>query len=175
MISYRTKFFCRTFGTSLKMLCLWGMQIFFETNVKMINNKKRQTFKNKIVIQSNKMILKLSLETIQYKYHNNQKKYGDFYSEIHKFDSWRMRQNFCLKHQKYNGKITKNMQSTLQIHFWWWIMFCSHICKDINDRNTKARFMFQNTQKNAWKILENLETRKNRVTDKKYGKSGATA
>ena len=44
-------------------------------------------------------------------------------------------------------------------------MFCSHMCKDINDKNTKpkksvskAPFMFQNTQKNVSKTLENLET-----------------
>ena len=59
----------------------------FKTNVGMINNKKRQTLKNKIVILSKTMITKLSLETTQYKYHNHQKKYGDFCSEMHKFHS----------------------------------------------------------------------------------------
>ena len=56
------------------------------------------------------------------------------------------------------------------------------MCKDINDKNTKAKNQYQKHdscfkihKKNAWKTLENLETRKNRVTDKKYGESGATS
>ena len=67
------------------------------------------------------------------------------------------------KHQKYHCKIMKNIKSLLQVHFWWYILFCSHMCKDINDKNTKpkkliskARLMFWNTQKkclkNIWKL-----------------------
>ena len=63
-------------------------------------------------------------------------------------------------------------------------MFCLQMCKDINQKNTKpknlvskARFMFQNTQKKCLKTLENLERflklRKTIVADKKYGETGA--
>ena len=86
------------------------------------------------------------------------------------------------EHRKYHCKFMKNIKSTLQVHFWWYIMFCSHMCKDINDKNTKpkklisrARFRFRNTHtKNAWKTFENLEiyteTEKTIVTDQKMVK-----
>ena len=61
-------------------------------------------------------------------------------------------------------------------------MFCSHMCKDIDDKNTKPKNRYQKHdscfkthKENAWKTLEILETRKTRVTDKKYDESGATA
>ena len=88
------------------------------------------------------------------------KPYGDFCSKIHKFHPWKITDKFCLNHQKNYCKITKNITPSLQVHFGWWRMFCSHICKDVHDKNTKpqelvskARFTFQNTPK---KCLKNI-------------------
>ena len=65
-------------------------------------------------------------------------------------------------------------------------MFCSHMCKDINDKNTKRKNKYQKhdscfkTHKKmlekhlkTWKLT--LKLRKTIVTDAKYGETGATA